>query len=248
MRQKTMIIPNGSLGKIYGILSLPEKEGRCPLIILSHGFGSDHEANQDYAEAFTEQGFGTFNFDFCGGGRNSMSVGTMEQMTVLTEAKDLMCLVQTLYAEPYVSAVYLWGESQGGFVSAYVAAKQPDLVEKLVLLYPAFVLQSDAEKRRLADGSFPEQTPFGDSFVTRKYNEDAVSFDIYEIIARYRKPVLILHGDQDDVVPPEWSEKAAAVYERATLTMIPGGGHGFESTDRDQATKEAVAFFRKRRR
>ena len=176
-----MDIPGGSMGMIYGVLTLPECDGPVPLVILSHGFGSSHEANMDYAEAFADAGFAAISFDF---------------------------------------------------FSAYVAGMYPEAVTKLALLYPAFVLQEDAKRRRLEDGSFPERTPFGECFVTRKYNEAAVSFDIYEVMRRFEKPVLILHGDQDPVVPLRYSERAAQTFPDAKLTVLPEQGHGFAAATR----------------
>ena len=243
MKNFVMEIPNGSLGKIYGVLTLPECDGQVPLVILSHGFGSCFEANMDYAEAFAEGGFAALSFDFCGGGLHSRSDGSMDEMTVLTEAEDLISILKTAEKDPRFSRIYLWGESQGGFVSAYVAVKYPEAVTKLALLYPAFVLQDDAEKRRCEDGSFPERTPFGDYFVTRKYNEAAVSFDIYDVIRRFEKPVLLLHGDQDTLVPLRCSERAAQTFPNAKLMVLPMQGHGFAEQGREKAKEMAVEFF-----
>ena len=242
-KRSVLDIPGGSMGMIYGVLTLPECGGPVPLVILSHGFGSSHEANMDYAEAFADAGFAAISFDFCGGGLHSRSEGSMDEMTVLTEAEDLITVLKYAEEDPRFSEIYLWGESQGGFVSAYVAGMYPEAVTKLALLYPAFVLQEDAKRRRLEDGSFPEHTPFGECFVTRKYNEAAVSFDIYEVMRRFEKPVLILHGDQDPVVPLRYSERAAQTFTDAKLTVLPEQGHGFAGQGREDAKKMAVEFF-----
>ena len=239
------LISGGSMGNIYGVLSLPDRKEPVPMIIMSHGFGSSHMANQDYADAFTEKGgFAVFNFDFCGGGMQSRSDGSMQEMTVLTEAKDLLTVICHFYGNPGYSAFYLWGESQGGFVSSYVAGMQPEMVSKLVLLYPAFVLQDDAKDRRQADGTFADFSPFGDAYISRKYNEDAVSFDVYDVMKKYGKPTLILHGDRDGVVPLSYSERALEVLN-ADLIVFPGAGHGFSGPDREMAVEEALVFLGK---
>lgn len=244
MIKRKMLIPGGSLGEIYGVSTLPERAEKVPLILLSHGFGGEHGFNQDYADAFTERGgFATFNFDFCGGGPGSKSGGTMEEMSVLTEAQDLLSVLRYFREEQGFSEICLWGESQGGFVSSYLAGKHPELVSKLVLLYPAFVLQEDAEKRRLADGTFGERSSFGGHVISRKYNEDAVSFDIYEVIRAFRGPALIIHGDSDPVVPYAFSERAVRVMQKGELMILPGAGHGFAGKDRETATERALAFF-----
>lgn len=236
---------NASMGELYGILTLPEGEGPVPLIILSHGFGGNHAGNQDYADYFVSQGFATFNFDFCGGGWGSKSAGTMLDMTVLTEAEDLNAVIDHFKDDPRFSCILLWGASQGGFVSAYVSAQRPEDVKAIVLEFPAIVLQDDAKARANADGTFPETSHVMGTTISHKYNEAAVSFDLYEHITAYTGPVLILHGDADRIVPLRYSQKAAEVYENAELIVYPGQGHGFTGQARDDA-KVAETDFLKR--
>ena len=53
--------------KIYGKLFLPEKsDAPLPLVILSHGLGSDHRIMEPYAESFAENGFAAYVFDYIG--------------------------------------------------------------------------------------------------------------------------------------------------------------------------------------
>ena len=87
------------------------------------------------------------------------------------------------------SNILLWGASQGGFVSAYVSAQRPDDVKAAVLEFPAIVLQDDAENRRIEDGSFPETSNVMGITISRKYNEDATSFDLYDLLLNYTGPV-----------------------------------------------------------
>ncbi len=234
-----------SIGKIYGELNIPAAEGPVPLVILSHGFGGNLLGNQDYAACFFARGFATYNFDFCGGGFGSKSDGTMLDMSVLTEADDLNAIIDFFKADARFSKIYLWGASQGGFVSAYVASQRPKDVVKIILEFPAIVLQDDAKARANADGSFPEASRIMGVAVSRKYNEDAVSFDLYDLIGAYTGPVLILHGDKDPIVPLRYSERAAEVFPNAELIVMPGQGHGFMGKARTEAMEKEAEFFLK---
>lgn len=70
--------------QIYGLLYLPENAGEeMPVVILSHGFGGDHRVGAQYAEAFAENGYAAYCFDFCGGGPNSRSSGSPTEMSIL---------------------------------------------------------------------------------------------------------------------------------------------------------------------
>ena len=234
---------DASLGKMYGVLTVPEAEGPVPLVILCHGFGGNHAGNQDYADYFVSRGFATYNLDFCGGGFSSKSDGTMLEMSVLTEAEDLNAAVDWFRADSRFSCILLWGASQGGFVCGYVAAQRPEDIRAAVLEFPAIVLQDDARKKLRADGTFPETSSVLGVKISRKYNEDAISFDYYEHIAACACPVLILHGDKDPIVPLRYSEQAKEAFPDAELVVYPGQGHGFTGTARNEAKEAETAFF-----
>ncbi len=231
-----------SLGNLYGVLQMPEKEEPVPLVIMCHGFGSSYIWSQDYSDFFVKGGYAVFGLDFCGGGIISKSDGTMLDMSVLTEAKDLNAVIDFFRDDPRFSGIILRGESQGGFVASYVAAERPEDILGLVLEYPAYVLQDDAKRRQLPDGSFPEVSKLLGMQIGRVYSEDVTSFDIYEHMAAYEGPVLILHGDADRLVPLWYSEQAEKVYQHAELIVLPGQGHGFMLSGRVTAMEKELAF------
>lgn len=234
----------GSLGDVFGILEIPASSGPLPLIILSHGFGGNLSGNQDYADHFLGQGFAIFNFDFCGGGFGSRSAGTMQQMSVLTEAADLNAVVDHFSQDARFSRIFLWGASQGGFVSSYVAAQRPADIAAVVLEFPAFVLQDDARAKADENGNFAEKSNVMGVTIGRVYNEDAVSFDIYDVIGGYTGDVLILHGDRDGIVPLRYSQRAQEVYASAELIVMKGQNHGFMGKARQEAKDTETAFFK----
>lgn len=185
-----------------------------------------------------------YAFDFRGGGRESQSDGEMTDMSVLTEASDLNAVLDSIKEEDFVQAdnIALFGESQGGFVSAYVAGKRPDDVKNLILLYPAFVLQEQALERDHDPDTMPETEKLLGSTVGKIYTLDAVSFDIWDVIKDYPKDVLIIHGDKDRLVPLEYSHKALNVFPSASLEIIEGAGHGFDGYKAKQAENMALVF------
>ena len=234
---------DGSLGNLFGELTIPETDGPAPLVILSHGFGGNLVGNRGAAACFNARGFATFNYDFCGGGFGIQSDGSLVQMTVLTEAQDLNAVIDAFKDDPRFSCIFLWGASQGGFVSCYVAAQRPEDVAALVMEFPAFVLQDDAKARALPDGSFPPTSVCMGVTIGRCYNEAAVSFDIYEHMRGYTGDALILHGDRDRIVPLLYSERAAETLPSAELIVMAGQDHGFAEPARTEALEHEAAFF-----
>ena len=60
-------------------------------------------------------------------------------------------------------------------------------------------------------------------------------------------PVLMIHGDQDRLVPLANSERMQAALSEVDVAnkvvVIEGAGHGFRGPDRNRAQRETVAFF-----
>ncbi len=247
MRERVLTVKNGEK-TIYGMLYLPnEEKDRYPVVIMSHGFNGTHTAAAPHVVSITGAGYALYAFDFCGGGLESKSDGEMTSMTVLTEASDLNAVVDAIGALDEIDKgrMLLFGESQGGFVSSYVAAGRAAEIKGLLLFFPAFVLQDDARR------TFPEGSPIPETYevmgirIGRVFAKTATSFDIYDVIGKYEGEVLIIHGDADKIVPIRYSERAVGVYANATLKVIPGADHGFVGEELEAADKMAVEFIRR---
>lgn len=226
--------------KISGRMFKPDmKKEKYPVVIFSHGFNGCYAYQEQYGFEFSDAGICCFMFDFCGGGVNSTSDGNMLDMTVQSECDDLEAVIRNIKALDYVDSerIYLWGESQGGFVSALVAAKLQEQISGLILWFPAFVIPDGAKSRHEAG----IHEVFGVQ-ISKRFDEEAMLIDIYEKLAQYKKPVLIIHGDQDETVPVSYSVRAAEICENAELIVVPGAGHGFEEQDAKMARERTIAF------
>lgn len=228
--------------RIRGRIYLPERQGeKLPIVIFCHGFGSNYRELMHHGEGFAEAGICCLFFDFCGGGPESFSDGGFEEMTVSTECEDLETVIGCVKALDYVDPrrVFLQGESMGGLVSAMAAARRPEDIRALALWYPAFVIPEGARKRYEAG----EREVFG-LRLGEAFDREAKDIDIYGILPAYRGPVLMIHGDQDEIVPLCYSERALSVYGDARLIVIPGAGHGYDGADSAAARKYSIDFLR----
>lgn len=69
--------------------------------------------------------------------------------------------------------------------------------------------------------------------------------DFTEDLKKIDVPTLILHGDDDQIVPiADSALLSAKIVKGATLKVIPGAPHGMCSTLKDQINSELLAFFR----
>ncbi len=68
------------------------------------------------------------------------------------------------------------------------------------------------------------------------YTQDLKSID---------RPTLIIHGDEDQIVPINASaHRAAEIASNATLTIYAGGSHGLAETEADRFNADVLAFIR----
>jgi non-heme chloroperoxidase len=70
--------------------------------------------------------------------------------------------------------------------------------------------------------------------------------DFTEDLKKFDVPTLILHGDDDQIVPIGASAMLSSkMIKGATLKVIPGAPHGMCSTLKDQVNSELLAFFQR---
>jgi non-heme chloroperoxidase len=78
------------------------------------------------------------------------------------------------------------------------------------------------------------------AFAETDFTEDLKKFDV---------PTLILHGDDDQIVPIGITAlRSSKIVKNATLKVYPGLPHGMCSTHKDQINADLLAFFREETR
>ena len=223
---------------IKGTVFLPKGKTDCPIAVISHGFMANQMFSQIHAQNLAKMGYAAFCFDFCGGTLVGSSDGDSTDMSVLTETEDLKAVIEFAKEQSYTdeNGLVLLGCSQGGFVSAIVAAEMKEEVDALILLYPALCIPDDARSGEMMFAKFdPQNVPetfwCGPMKLGRRYVTDVIEMDPYEIINQYTGKVLIIHGNQDETVDISYALRAVETYSQAgadvEMKIIDGGGHMF---------------------
>ena len=223
---------------IKGTVFLPKGKTNCPIAVISHGFMANQMFSQIHAQNLAKMGYAAFCFDFCGGTLVGSSDGDSTDMSVLTEAEDLKAVNEFAKEQSYTdeNELVLLGCSQGGFVSAIVAAEMKEEVDALILLYPALCIPDDARSGEMMFAKFdPQNVPetfwCGPMKLGRRYVTDVIEMDPYEIINQYTGKVLIIHGNQDKTVDISYALRAVETYSQAgadvEMKIIDEGGHMF---------------------
>ena len=232
--------------RIYGVLYLPEgvsAENPAPAVICSHILGGTHKNSGRYAREMVARGYVAYAFDFCGGSNDSLSTGKTTDSSIKTEAADLSAVFDVIRALPEVDAskIFLFGQSQGGAVSAMVAAEKPDEVAGLILLYPAFIIHGLAVKMFGTADKAPEVYHLWLD-LGHIYAVDAIEYDFYEHIGNYTGPVLMFQGTDDKLEPRSYTDRAAEVYANVDYEVFDGAGHSFEGEIRQHVINRTADF------
>lgn len=245
-REETITVDyNGQT--ICGVAFIPElNREKYPLVICSHGLGGSYTSCMEYAELMASHGLATYCFDFRGGG-GTRSDGKTTEMLLITEAADIQTIIAAAKQWDFVDPdmIILLGESQGGAASAIAAARAVDDVNGLILCYPALLVHDAVHEQFNSLDEVPDTFYFNWINAERPYAADVWDYDVYSEIGNYEKPVLLMHGDRDGIVPISYAEHAAEVYPDVDYYVISGGGHGFYGNSLDDAFSHIFEYLKK---
>lgn len=232
---------------LRGTMLIPDDvEGPLPFVILSHGFNSSRNSCAKLAYAFGKNGIASVRFDFGGSGASG---GKSNKMSVLTEVDDLKAIIAYVRSLEIadVDHIFLLGNSMGGLVTALTTLEVQDQICAVMMNYPALPLADSVRAGHLMAVNFdPNNIPKvlrPDGFaIGRMFVTDIIDLDFYADLDKITVDVLLMHGDQDDMVPISSSDRAAELIPNCTYIVMPGGGHGFEGEQLVQQAELNVNF------
>jgi uncharacterized protein len=173
-------------------------------VLLCHGNAGNVGDRLLHAALLTAVGFDVLLFDYRGYGRSSGRPG--EQGTYRDAHAALACLLRQAEVDP--ARVLYFGESLGGAVALELAVAQPPA--GLVLL-SAFTSVRDMARlhyRQIPAALVPDAYPS------------------LRLIATLRAPLLVVHGEDDALVPVEHGRALCrAAPDPKRLWIVPGVGH-----------------------
>lgn len=226
LMEKKINFSNSKGDKLVGILHIP-KEKTKKIVILSHGFISKKDRPKWVvaANTFCEGGFGAFRFDFGGCGESED-----RPLTVRSQNDDLKSAIK-LVKEKGFDEILLLGASLGALCSILNVAEKG--VKGLILWAPVTksktpeLLNDETVKKDLEEKGFTIIENRGKSHtIPKEYFEERKNVDQKEMLSRIKFPVLIIHGDKDEIVPLEHSQESLELLpEGSELIVIRGGNH-----------------------
>ncbi|MEE8312247.1 MAG: alpha/beta fold hydrolase [Candidatus Binatia bacterium] len=201
-----------------------------PTLILCHGMESTRGGHKQLAivERFVPAGYSVLRFDFSYVGE---SEGSFEDITISGEVDDALGALDFLEGFSPRGCV-LVGSSLGGCVALLAAAEagsRVDAVATIAAVADPALFTSGLSEEQLARWRDTGTRAWRGGAIRSSFLEDLARIDVASAVAATAGPLLVMHGVEDDVVPPSHAaliERAAA--GRARVELFDGVGHRFE--------------------
>ena len=191
--------------------------GDRPVVLYFHGNGGSLRLRVDRFQRIAADGVGLVALSYRGYGGSS---GTPTEQGLIEDARAAYAFA----AERYPDRIAVWGESLGTGVAVALAAEKP--VTHVILDAP---YTSTLDVAADVYWFLPVRLLMKDQFRS----------DLR--IKQVKAPVLILHGDGDNIIPIRYGERLLAMVPgEKRLVRFAGGYH--MDLDRFGATDEALKF------
>ena len=190
-------LPAGA-GEEIAVLHYPAAPG-MPTLLYSHGNAEDLGQAMDLYQAWHDMGFGVCAYDYPGYGE---STGTATESSCKRAIHSAWEYLKKAGVKP--ASLVIVGRSVGGGPSTWLAFHiQP---AGLALIAPFTSVYS---------------VPFRASIFPRD------RFPNLKLIRDMQTPLLVIHGEKDEVIPSSHGRKLVDASPSAdkTFTLIPGAGH-----------------------
>ena len=229
---------------LHGYFFKPEEKGCFPLVIMSHGYNGCKDDFEKTAKYLADAKIASVACTFCGGSTRDESGFPTTQMTLFTEKEDLMAILESMEQRPNINKkqIFLFGASQGGLISAMVAEECKEKVAGRILLFPALCIADDWRVRFKSESEIPKEFEFWGMKLGEEFFKSMRNFKTFDVIGHFERPVLILHGAEDEIVPIGYSVKAVKKYPNARLEEFAHEPHGF-SEDGNRRMEAMLLYF-----
>ena len=235
--------------KLCGILASSAKDMKQPIFILCNGFAASKN-NTKYSELIeilNKNNISTFRFDFYGHGE---SQGNFDNITISKSVDGILQAIKNLKTLGY-KKIGLIGSSFGGMASIIAASKSKDLF-LLALISPVSDYK-ELTSKKLTKTEIDEWKTNGYRIYTNiqgkrlrlnyTFFEDFKNNDGYKAAKKIKIPTLIVHGEEDNSVPPGQSRKISKLIKKCELILIKESDHRYTNREHFNEMIKIISSF-----
>lgn len=241
--------------EIEGYLNLPSNEGgNYPFIVMPHGgpWARDYWGYDPVVQFFVNHGYGVLRMNF----RGSAGYGTDHLLSGIRQISDLMIddiadgakwVVSQNYADS--TKIFLYGHSYGGYAALQSLARYPEIYSAAVTIGAPTDITTLLSYLKKNEEDFAYEfwkTTVGDPKIEKKYLKSISPIYNLEKLAH---PILLFHGEKDEVVPVSQTEKFVKKAEKMGKTfeyrIIQDEDHSIsENRNMEFILKKSLQFYK----
>ncbi|VTR68055.1 OsmC-like protein [Desulfosarcina cetonica] len=235
---------------LVGTLHLPEGQS-VGAVVAGHCFTCSRHTGilRHVAAELSRVGFSVLRFDFSG---NGQSQGAFSDSTWSKQIREMAAAVALMRGRGAVW-IGLIGHSLGAAIALLTAGRDDGigaicrLAGRVGKELPLHFL-TPAQQHALADTGTVDFTSRGRRLhLNRDFFDDAGRYDLTAKTRALKIPILMVHGDQDTIIPVSEARLAkAANPDRVELLLVNGGDHMFSRPEHQQQVSDFVAAWFRR--
>lgn len=226
---------------LEGVLELPNRTGKFPLVIFVHGSGMRSRSDYgEFVDPLLKNGFAIFRYDKRGVGNSGgnyfdVDVSTNNSLTTIPAlAKDVIAAVKNLKHDPRIDSTrcILVGASQAGWIIP-VAASLESIYLTAIFAGPSVTVGEEIYYSSLAENEDYSVEEANKMVLSYRGNR---GFDPIPYLSKIKRPALWIFGSRDESIPVDRSvhllKQARDKFSLPIQIQIaPGVNHGMRSKD-----------------
>ena len=235
--------------KIAGTLHLPKKPDGCG-VVFGHCFTCSRHTRiiRQACNELAEKDVLALRFDFSGNGQSEGEFSDSNYSKQIAEMKTAADVI----GEKGARWIGLAGHSMGAVIAILTAARIPTAKAVCSLAGRLSGLNATHffSKKQLYELENTGKVSFnsrGRSLqLSTQFFADTKQYDLPETVKSLQIPLMVVHGDADDIIPVQDAYLAKTLNPNYTeLVIIPGADHMFSAKmHRTQTSKLVVKWFK----
>ncbi|WIY54021.1 alpha/beta fold hydrolase [Devosia sp. YIM 151766] len=224
---------------------VPDGDGPFAAVVMNHGHGGGRQENGGFggiAKALADKGILTIRMDFPGSGDSEEPFTEGYLSNMISDSNASLQYVLDNY-EVDENRLGIFGYSMGGRIALTIGSEEGNPYRAMGLLAPsadwgqemmADFLGGQEEYDRLYEESGSDKgyaefvTQWGQTQeLSRTWFDEMIASKPLETIGAYDGAMIVVYGDQDDVVRSGVNEAVLEAYPDATAIVVPEADHGY---------------------
>ena len=230
--------------KLVGTLHIPDESTDCG-VVLGHCFTCSRHISiiREISSTLVKKGMAALRFDFSGNGQSEGDFSNTSYSKHIGEMERAVAF----FAEQGYSRFGLAGHSMGAAVAVLAGAKLNGVAGVCALggrvagkeTAPFFGKEKMEELRRT--GRLQFESRGRDLELKENFFTDLQKFNLRETVQTFEPPLLVVHGDQDEIIPVENARDVPHLNPHAEVEIVTGADHMFSDPEHRRHIAETVA-------